>query len=77
MRAKLEISWQLAIALFFLVVAGSIVQTAYAHYLASFPVHRQLSKDYRPDLSLCPDDVELWLCIKDALHAKRTRHDNN
>lgn len=34
------------------------------------PEPEKPAQDWRPDLSKCPDDVELWECVKGAMYRR-------
>lgn len=51
--------------------SGLIVHTL--HKAAAQPVEPPAeARDYRPDISKCPDDVALWDCIRHAMYAEDT-----
>lgn len=47
--------------------AGFVVGTLAAHDTCPAEEHHPV-KSWRPDISKCPEDVELWDCIRHAMY---------
>lgn len=53
------------------VLYGAVWLVAFLEDHATTTVTEYQSEDWRPDISKCPKDVELWDCINGALYARR------
>ncbi len=73
-RAERLFAYALAVALLcsWALFARAVITTATQEQPTYKPA--PAAKDWRPDISKCPDDVELWDCIR---HAKYRSEDQD